>query len=68
MTTHLTLSAVSYNMAGAVAATGIGETTIKKAIASDELIAHYNGNRQIFRAVDLDEWIQSLPTERERKS
>lgn len=65
--TYLALAAVSYNMAGAVAASGIGETNIKRAIARDELIAHYFGEKGgaiVIRAVDLDEWIQSLPTER----
>ena len=67
MTVHLALAAVSYNMAGAVAASGIGETAIKAAIAADELVAHYNGNKIIIRAADLDDWIQSLPTERVAK-
>lgn len=62
--TALALGAVSYNMAGAVGATGIGETTIKAAIASGDLIAHYVGVKTVIRAADLDEWIQSLPTER----
>lgn len=59
----LALAAVSYNMAGAIAATGIGETRIKQAVARGDLIAHYNGSNLVLRAVDLDEWIQSLPTE-----
>lgn len=62
--TTLALAAVSYNMAGAIAATGIGETTIKAAIRDNELIAHYVGNKLVIRAADLDDWIQSLPTER----
>jgi hypothetical protein len=60
----LALAAVSYNMAGAIAATGIGETTIKTAIANGDLIAHYVGVKLVIRAADLDEWIQALPTER----
>lgn len=62
--TALALAAVSYNMSGAIAATGIGETTIKKAIADGDLIAHYVGVKTVIRAADLDEWIASLPTER----
>lgn len=62
--TGLSLAAVSYHMAGAVAASGIGETSIKKAIANGDLIAHYVGTKLVIRAVDLDEWIESLPTER----
>lgn len=62
--TRLALAAVSYNMAGAVAASGIGESTIKAAIRDNDLIAHYVGNKLVIRAADLDDWIQSLPTER----
>lgn len=62
--TQLALAAVSYNMAGAVAACGISEATIKRALAADELIGHYVGRKLVIRAVDLDEWIRSLPTER----
>lgn len=62
--TALALAAVSYNMAGAVAASGVGETTLKRAIADGDLIAHYVGVKTVIRAADLDEWIQSLPTER----
>lgn len=61
--TALALAVVSYDMAGAVVATGIGETRIKKAIADGDLVGHYNGNKLVIRAVDLDEWIQTLPTE-----
>lgn len=58
------LAAVSYNMAGAVAATGIGETTISSAIRSGDLIAHYVGVKTVILAADLADWIESLPTER----
>lgn len=60
----LALAAVSYNMAGAVAATGVGETTLTAAIRDGDLIAHYVGRKIVIRAADLDEWIGSLPTER----
>ena len=62
--TTLALAAVSYNRAGAVAASGIGETTIKTAIANGDLIAHYVGVKTVILASDLAEWIASLPTER----
>lgn len=64
----LGLAAVAYNMAGAIAATGIGETRIKEAIARGDLVAHYNGSSLVMRAVDLDAWIQSLPTENPSKA
>ncbi|WP_036570446.1 hypothetical protein [Nocardioides sp. URHA0032] len=62
--TSLALAAVSYKMADAVRATGIGETTIKAAQARGDLVGHYVGNKLVFRAVDLDEWVASLPTEK----
>ena len=62
--TALALAAVAYNMAGAVAASGIGETSIKAAIRNGDLVAHFIGSKLVIRAADLDDWIQSLPTER----
>jgi excisionase family DNA binding protein len=46
---------------------GVSETTLTKAIDAGCLIAHRagdKGGKRIIRAVDLDEWVQSLPTER----
>ncbi|WP_435741451.1 hypothetical protein [Nocardioides sp. SYSU DS0663] len=46
----------------AAEACGLGVTTLDAAVKSSELTAHYVGDKPIFRAVDLDEWIRSLPT------
>lgn len=62
--TSLALAAISYTTAGAVAATGIGESTIEAAIRDGDLIAHYVGRKRVLLATDLHEWIESLPTER----
>lgn len=46
---------------------GVSETTLTKAIDAGYLIAHRagdKGGKRIIRAVDLDEWVRSLPTER----
>ena len=67
MTVQLALAAVSYNMAGAVAASGIGETSLKKAIADDELVAHYQGTKLVILATDLHDYLESLPTEAPRR-
>jgi hypothetical protein len=64
MTTHLALAAVSYDMNGAAAASGVSKATLTKAIAADELVVHYVGSKRVVRAADLDDWIRSLPTER----
>ncbi|MBU4213915.1 MAG: hypothetical protein KJ792_04585 [Actinobacteria bacterium] len=65
--TAITLTAVSYDLAGAAGATGISERTIRDAIASGDLVANYVGSKAtkpILRAVELDAWIASLPTTR----
>lgn len=66
--TTLALAAVSYDLTGAVAASGISDRSIRQAIKDGELIAHYLGSKPLIRAVDLDEWVQSLPTEKGGKS
>ncbi len=63
--TLITLTRVSYTLAGAVEATGISSDTIRAAVADGALIAHYVGEKAtkpVFRAVELDAWIASLPT------
>lgn len=64
-TAVLGLAAVSYNVAGAVAASGISETTIRTAIKAGDLIVHWLGSKPVIRSIDLDEWIQTFPTEKE---
>ncbi|MBM0128044.1 hypothetical protein [Pimelobacter simplex] len=61
------LPAISYALDGASKATGIGSTNIKIAADRGDLICHWVGNKRIFRAADLDAWVQSLPTERPTK-
>lgn len=65
--TAITLARVSYTILDAVAATGISETTIKAAIADGSLVANYVGakaSKPVLRAVELDAWIASMPTQR----
>lgn len=67
MTPTITLTAVSYAMADAVKATGVSEDTIRAALNDGSLVAHYVGakaTKPVFRAVELDAWIASLPTEK----
>lgn len=61
----LGLAAVSYHMDGASAASGISKATLTKAVADGELVVHYVGSKRVVRAVDLDEYVRSLPTSRE---
>lgn len=55
---------VSYDLAGAVAASGLSERTLRDAIADGSLTVHYSGRKLVIRREDLDEWVRSLPTER----
>lgn len=52
----------------AAEACSVGVTTLDEAVKASELIAHYVGNKPIFRAADLDEWVRSLPTERPERA
>jgi hypothetical protein len=50
----------------AAEAAGVSETTLRQAIALGEVVVHYAGRRAtkpIIRAIYLDQWVQSLPTE-----
>jgi excisionase family DNA binding protein len=60
-------TAVSYDIDGACAATGLSDTTIRAAVARRDLVAHYVGRKPLFRAVELDRWIESLPTEPQKR-
>lgn len=60
---------VAYTLAEAVVATGISDDTIRAAISNGSLVANYVGDKAtkpVLRAVELDAWIASLPTERGR--
>lgn len=61
-------SFVSTDLDGAADATGYSKTTIREAMDAGELVAHYSGIKPVIRAVDLDAWIESLPTERPKRA
>lgn len=48
----------------AAAKVGLSTKTLEEAQQSGELVAHYLGTKPLYRAVDLDAWIESLPTEK----
>lgn len=61
------MTAISYDLTDAAAATGLGEREIRRAISAGDLTAHYGGTRHskilILRA-DLEAWVTALPTAR----
>lgn len=67
MSAVIQLAAVSYSLAGAAAASGLSDKTIRNAIVSEDLVVHYSGVKPIILASDLAEWIESLPTEKAKR-
>lgn len=66
--TAITVAAVSYDLRGAAEATGVSVSTIQAAVAAGDLVASYVGRKPVFRAVELDAWVASLPNQPQRKS
>lgn len=64
MTAAETAAPVSYDLAGATRAVGVSERTLRDAIATGDLVAHYIGRKPLIRRADLDAWVRALPTER----
>ena len=56
------MTAVSYKLRGAAAATGLSVDQIRKWVRAGELTAHKVGRDWVIRAEDLDSYIKNLPT------
>lgn len=60
------MTPVSYDLAGASVATGYSERTISDAIKAGSLVAKTltgkRGSKWVIRHVDLEAWVDSLPT------
>lgn len=66
-TEPLALPFISAAYPEAAKATGISEATLRAAAERGDLTVHYVGakaTKPVVRAVDLDEWVRSLPTTR----
>lgn len=62
---------VSLTLPDAVVACGLSERTLRDAIATGDLAVRYGGEKGgkvLIRVADLDAYIDSLPTSRERAS
>lgn len=57
-------TSVAYTLGEAAVATSISEDKIRAACERLDLASYFVGVKRIIRAADLDEWIQTLPTER----
>lgn len=58
------IAAVSFDVQGAAAATGISVDVLRRAIRAGDLVAHYPTSKPLILADDLRAWIASAPTER----
>lgn len=58
------MSAVSYDLASAAAATGLSVRSLQLAISRGDLPVHYSGRKPLILASDLSEYVAALPTER----
>lgn len=55
---------ISGSLEVAAKKTGVGVKQIREASDAGDLPVGWAGNKRIYRAADLDEWVQTLPTER----
>ena len=63
------MTAISYDLADAAAATGLGEREIRRAISTGDLTAHYGGERHgkiLIRHADLEAWVAAMPSTRSK--
>jgi hypothetical protein len=60
----MNLPFISATLEAAAKATGIGVKQIRDASEAGDLPCRWAGNKRIYRAIELDEWVQTLPTER----
>lgn len=53
---------ISYDLDGAATATGVSDRTLRNAIASGDLVAHYIGRKPVILRDDLADYVRALPT------
>lgn len=62
-----TFTRIAYTVVEAAEACGVSRATIDAAIRNGDLVANYagaKGGKKLIRAVELDNWVAALPTER----
>ena len=55
-------TSIAYTLLEASVATSIGKEVIRAACDGNDLPSYWVGNKRVIRAVDLEEWITTLPT------
>lgn len=57
---------IAYTLKEAAEAAGVSESTLRRAIANNDLIAHYPTTKAVIKRDELEAWIDSTPTESPR--
>lgn len=57
------MSKTAYSFEEAAAEVGYSVRTLKQAVADGRLIAKYENSKGIIRQIDLDEWLDRMPSE-----
>jgi hypothetical protein len=58
------INPVSFDLTGALLATGITVRDLQRAIKARDLVAHYRGTKPIITRDELQAFVEALPTER----
>ena len=54
---------LAYDLRGAAVAVSLSERTIRAAVTSGRLLAHYVGVKPVILTTDLIDWVLRLPTD-----
>ena len=57
---------IAYNLKEAAEAAGVSVSTLRRAIANNDLVANYPTTSAVILREELESWIKSAPTESPR--
>ncbi|MFF1828974.1 hypothetical protein [Paenarthrobacter sp. NPDC058040] len=60
----MSIPKLAYSFEEAAVATGYSIDTIRRAVRANGLVARYANSKPVILTDELNEWLQSLPTER----
>jgi len=58
---------IAFSIEEAAEAIGYSPDTVRRAIRNNDLVARYANSKPVILATELQEWMQSLPTENPTK-
>jgi len=62
------MTKIAYNLKEAAVAAGVSESTLRRAISNNDLIAHYPTSKPVIKVDELNAWIDNTPTESPRSA